>query len=187
MNEDDVVSLINEFAVKSEPLGVTVQRVPAVQDAADAVAGWVREFGAGRLLVAGELAARSPVFVETLAGQGIEAAPPGPPDVVRDSALGVSLAHLAVAETGSTLLAEPTLEDRSIGMLCLNQIIICPTASLVPSLDEAAPVLRRFAAPGAGGMTTLVTGPSRTADIERVLTVGVQGPGRIYVVFVDDL
>ncbi|MDQ3045411.1 MAG: lactate utilization protein, partial [Chloroflexota bacterium] len=33
---------------------------------------------------------------------------------------------------------------------------------------------------------TLVTGPSRTADIERVLTVGVQGPGRVIACFVGD-
>jgi L-lactate dehydrogenase complex protein LldG len=33
----------------------------------------------------------------------------------------------------------------------------------------------------------LVTGPSRTADIERVLTVGVQGPGKVMTLFVDDL
>ena len=35
-------------------------------------------------------------------------------------------------------------------------------------------------------MVTLVTGPSRTADIERVLTVGVQGPGRVMILFADD-
>ena len=37
-------------------------------------------------------------------------------------------------------------------------------------------------APGRN-MVTLVTGPSRTADIERVLTVGVQGPGRVMILF----
>ncbi|MDQ3413285.1 MAG: lactate utilization protein, partial [Chloroflexota bacterium] len=38
-----------------------------------------------------------------------------------------------------------------------------------------------------GAYATLVTGPSRTADIERVLTVGVQGPARLIVLFVDEL
>ena len=44
------------------------------------------------------------------------------------------------------------------------------------------------ALPGNGRwFSTLVTGPSRTADIERVLTVGVQGPGKVMTLFVDDL
>ena len=48
-------------------------------------------------------------------------------------------------------------------------------------------MLREIASRPGGSYATLVTGPSRTADIERVLTVGVQGPARIAVLFVDDL
>jgi L-lactate dehydrogenase complex protein LldG len=48
-------------------------------------------------------------------------------------------------------------------------------------------MLRQFAVAPGGSFATLVTGPSRTADIERVLTVGVQGPGAVMVVFVDEL
>ena len=77
--------------------------------------------------------------------------------------------------------------DRAIGMLTAIQVIICPTGALVPALDDAAPVLRQLALRPGGAYATLVTGPSRTADIERVLTVGVQGPGRVIVFFVDDL
>ncbi|MDP9363469.1 MAG: lactate utilization protein, partial [Chloroflexota bacterium] len=87
----------------------------------------------------------------------------------------------------SVLLAEPTLHDRAVGMLTVAQLVLCPTAALVPSLDEAAPTLREIALRPGGGYATLVTGPSRTADIERVLTVGVQGPARVEVLFVDDL
>jgi L-lactate dehydrogenase complex protein LldG len=112
---------------------------------------------------------------------------PESPAQVRDAPFGISLAHLAVAETGSLLLAEPTLEDRTVGLLTLAQAIICPTGALVPSLDEAGAALRRLALAPGRGMATLVTGPSRTADIERVLTVGVQGPGKVAVVFIDEL
>ena len=66
------------------------------------------------------------------------------------------------------------------------QATICPTAALVASLDDAAPVIRELSLNGRW-FSTLVTGPSRTADIERVLTVGVQGPGKVMTLFVDDL
>jgi L-lactate dehydrogenase complex protein LldG len=97
------------------------------------------------------------------------------------------MGHLAIAETGSVLLSEPSLEDRSVSMLTLAHATICPTAALVASLDDAAPVIRQRSLAQGGGFMTLVTGPSRTADIERVLTVGVQGPGKIMTIFVDDL
>jgi L-lactate dehydrogenase complex protein LldG len=72
-------------------------------------------------------------------------------------------------------------------MLTLAHASLCPTAALVASLDDAAPVIRQLSLAQGGGFLTLVTGPSRTADIERVLTVGVQGPGKIMTLFVDDL
>lgn len=101
---------------------------------------------------------------------------------VRDAALGVTVAELAIAETGSVLLNEPSLADRSVSLMTERLIVLCPTDKLVPSLDEAAPVLRRIAVNGPS-YSTFVTGPSRTADIERELAIGVQGPGVLTVAF----
>jgi len=124
-----------------------------------------------------------------LISAGLHVRPPASPAETRDASLGLSMGRLAIAETGSVLLSEPTLEDRSVGMLTLAHATICPTAALVASLDDAAPVIRELAltSSGSGAFSTLVTGPSRTADIERVLTVGVQGPGKVMTLFVDDL
>jgi L-lactate dehydrogenase complex protein LldG len=97
------------------------------------------------------------------------------------------MATMAVAETGSVLLVERSLPDRTVSMLSLALAVVCPTRALVPSLDEAMDELRQVALDPGGAFATLLTGPSRTADIERVLTVGVQGPGKVMTLFVDDL
>lgn len=64
-------------------------------------------------------------------------------------------------------------------------IVLCPLDQLLPSLDDAAKLLRNIASDGTS-YATLVSGPSRTADIERQLTIGVQGPGELHVIFVED-
>ena len=110
---------------------------------------------------------------------------PTNPDEIRDAPLGVSVARLAIAETGSVLLHEPELADRSVSLMTQSLIVLCPAYSLVASLDDAAPVLREIAVSGPS-YATFVTGPSRTADIERELAVGVQGPGVLTAIFVSE-
>lgn len=179
--------LVTVFRERAEPLGVRVLRAADVAAGANAVVALARELQSGTPLISSELEAASPGLIAALTASGLATVRASDPTTSRDAPLGLSLARLAVAETGSVLLAEDLLEDRGIGLLVIAQLVVCPTAALVPSLDEAAPVLRRIASQPGGGYATLVTGPSRTADIERVLTVGVQGPARLIVLFVDGL
>src|SRR5215208_540384 len=186
-DEDELHRLLDEFREKAEPLGVTVLRVASVAAAAQAVAEWARSLETDSVIVASEVTQRMPDVGTALAGTGLRVLPPATPAETRDSPLGLSMGRLAIAETGSVLLSEPTLAERSIGMLTLAHATICPTAALVASLEDAAPVIRELALVKGAAFSTLITGPSRTADIERVLTVGVQGPGKVMTLFVDDV
>ena len=179
--------LLDEFREKAEPLGVTVQRVASSDAAAQAAADWGTSLEANSVIVASEVMRQMPGIAAALTSAGLLVRASASPAETRDAPLGLSMGRLAVAETGSVLLSEPSLADRSVGMLTLAQATICPTLALVASLDEAAPVIRELSLAKGGVFSTLVTGPSRTADIERVLTVGVQGPGKVMTLFVDDL
>ena len=88
----------------------------------------------------------------------------------------------AVAETGSVAVALPRAE-RGAALLSDRLWLLVPAAELVATLDEA---LARIDALVRAGRpyVTLMTGPSRTADIERALTVGVHGPRELHVVLV---
>ena len=180
-------ALVCDFGAVVEPLGVVVHRAPDAAAAASIVAALAEDVLGSPLLVAAEVSDAAPDLLAALDAAGVPWRLPRNAADARDAPLGLSLARLAVAETGSVLLAEPTLADRAIGMLSLTHVVLCPTAALVPTLADAAAALRANATQPGGGYATLVTGPSRTADIERVLTVGVQGPGRVVVLFVDDL
>ena len=58
-----------------------------------------------------------------------------------------------------------------------------PAAGLLPDL----PSLLKRVNPKKAAYLALITGPSRTADIERVLTIGVHGPERLIILVIDDL
>ena len=108
------------------------------------------------------------------------------PASVADAPAGLSSAELAIAETGSVLLAENALEARVVGMLTLAHFVLVREWTLFPMLEDVGKLLQQLtnAGPDQRHYISLVTGPSRTADIERTLTIGVQGPKVLCVIVV---
>ena len=95
--------------------------------------------------------------------------------------VGIVAGRAGVAETGSVLLADDSLAPRLLGMLVDVCIIVLPRESILGDLDEAGVLISEMDRRGHRYLS-LVTGPSRTADIERVLTIGMQGPKALHVV-----
>jgi hypothetical protein len=72
---------------------------------------------------------------------------------------------------------------RSAALLPAIHIALVPTSGLLADM----PALLTRINPQKSAYMAMITGPSRTADIERVLTIGVHGPERLVIVFVDEL
>jgi L-lactate dehydrogenase complex protein LldG len=132
------------------------------------------------VVVTPTLAASRPELTEALGDRLLLPDPEAPFESVADSAVGIAEGQLAIAESGSVLLSQDTRADRAVSMLSRIGIQVVFRYRVVPSLDDAAAWLE--ASEGAVSLVTLVTGPSRTADIERSLTIGVQGPSDLHVV-----
>ena len=88
----------------------------------------------------------------------------------------------AVAETGSVAVTLPRAE-RGAALLSERLWLLVPATEVVPTLDAALARVDALVRDG-HPYVTLMTGPSRTADIERALTVGVHGPRELHVVLV---
>ena len=135
-----------------------------------------------RIAVSPTLVAAEPELVAALQGAGLEAVVPGPEDPaaeVADVPVGMVRGEIGVAETGSVLVSEHALEDRVVTMLCHRLIQVVHADDVFPRLDDLAVWLSAHR--GMAAFVSLMTGPSRTADIERSLTIGVQGPQEVGV------
>jgi len=124
-----------------------------------------------------------------LHNKGIEIREAGSPANVADAPAGLSVAELAIAETGSVLLADNALEARVVGMLTLTHFVLVRKEMLFPMLEDAGERLQKLTKTGSDQRhyISLVTGPSRTADIERTLTIGVQGPKSLCVIVIGNM
>ena len=97
--------------------------------------------------------------------------------------LGISTAEFGVGESGSVCVDTASYESRVTGMLPPTHIVFMQADHMVKNIDTAFRVIARVYKKGYMGF---ITGPSRTADIERVLSLGVHGPGRFIVIAVDE-
>lgn len=94
--------------------------------------------------------------------------------------IGVTACDAAVAETGSLVLLSASGRERTVSLLPPTHLAIVRRGDIVATLADAFHRLRNRMRESAS--CTVITGPSRTADIELTLTLGIHGPGRIIVV-----
>lgn len=91
---------------------------------------------------------------------------------------GVTGVDAALAETGTIVVSSGPGRSRLVSLLPPVHIALAPIASLTPDLFTWT------AARGSGlpASVSLITGPSKTADIEQVMAIGVHGPKRLIVI-----
>ncbi len=95
---------------------------------------------------------------------------------------GLTGAIAAIAETGSLVLASGSGRPMTTSLLTEVHIAILNCSDIHPSLYDAFRIIRTLSASN----IVLITGPSRTADIEMTLTIGVHGPKELIVFCLDE-
>jgi L-lactate utilization protein LutC len=158
--------------------------------AADAVMGLLRErsvrrvlLGSGAVLDALDLPGRlRTAGVETI---DVSSPPEGGRKTFFAAEAGVSGVDYLVAETGSIALFSRPDQPRSLSLLPPVHVAVADRRQLLPDLFDLFE--ERLWAEGQGlpSCLSLITGPSKTGDIELRLVTGVHGPGEVHVVLID--
>ena len=98
---------------------------------------------------------------------------------------GLTFVDHAIAETGTLVINASDEDLRLATMICEAHVAVVPISNLVPSATDLEPVLRNsMNRPPA--YWNFITGASRTADIERVLALGVHGPLELHILLWED-
>ena len=98
--------------------------------------------------------------------------------------VGVARAAKGIAQTGTCIVVADDEKLRLETMLPEVSVILLNRADILPDLPSAAPFLRAEQTQGRASYVSFITGPSRTADIERVSAIGVHGPLELHIVLI---
>lgn len=103
---------------------------------------------------------------------------------------GISGVEYLIAETGSVVMATKPAEPRSLSLLPPVHIAFADRRQILPDLFDLFDLFSPDTTPGRPlspppSCLTLITGPSKTGDIELRLVTGVHGPGELHVVVCD--
>jgi len=99
--------------------------------------------------------------------------------------MGISLVDFGIAETGTLVLDSASEETRLSTMFSESHVAILYCSKLRESALEMTEELSRMVR-DPGSYTAFITGASRTADIERILAIGVHGPLELHILLVED-
>lgn len=102
------------------------------------------------------------------------------PDDVFAFDVGITTAQAAIADTGTLVLDSARERHRLVSLVPPVHIAIVDAATIFQTLGEALAFIHQNG--NISPAVTFVTGPSRTADIELTLAIGVHGPQELYVI-----
>jgi len=170
--------IIPRFVVQAVKADAEVERFKTSAAARRFLSRILEENGWAKVVVASDAARFLPKT------RGIESLEPADPAVCARADAGLVAAGFGIAATGTLVHLDTGDRDRIAWTLPPVCLCFLRAGSIVPELedivDRMAGHLRRGQKPGFA-QVSLVTGPSRTADIEAELTLGVHGPGRLII------
>jgi L-lactate dehydrogenase complex protein LldG len=114
-----------------------------------------------------------------LAGQGTELAA-----AIGQAELGITGADYGIAQSGTLVLRSSAKRGRAVSLVPPRHLAFIPGSVILDSLDQVMEKLGKTVHPPAA--IELISGPSRTSDIEMDLSIGVHGPIEVYVIVMTD-
>ena len=173
LDRDD---LVGSFVAMASGVDAVVARVRP-DDVGQEVVGLARSYGVASVVRSAEADLDRVAIALVEAGLAVD---PYDPAVGAAADLGLTGAVAGIAATGSLVLDASVAGSRAAGLLPPVHVCVLPEDRIVAT---PADVLHPLSV-GPPSSLVLVGGPSRTGDVEQILTLGVHGPRHVHVVLV---
>ena len=178
--------MFDQFKNRAETVGAEVHRFRSNDESREFILHFLRTEGMANAPGCYAVWAGGP-FLNGIDKAQLDAENPGlrfeiSRQLAADARIGISEANWAAADTGSLVADQAAVEQRLVSTLPAIHIALIATERI---LADKVAVFERLN-PATSRYIAFITGPSRTADIERVLTIGVHGPKRLVIVCVDE-
>jgi L-lactate utilization protein LutC len=179
------------FSDECTAAGGNVHRAANADAAINCVLDLVQAKEARRALLGGDSILEELGLAERLRDIGIEVWRPEEQDShdAREplfaADIGITGVDYLVAETGSVVVASRPNHPRSLSLLPPVHIAVARSKQIVPDLFDLFTADKFGNPPALPSCLTLITGPSKTGDIELRLVTGVHGPGEVHIVLID--
>jgi L-lactate dehydrogenase complex protein LldG len=181
-------SLFQQFKRNSEALPATLLRAGNAQVAAALVVEQLKELKP-RQVVASSLSFLGDhikVIGKYAASQEIDFSLRLDRDKIEQAQIGISQCLMGIAQLGSLFHDASQLHTRLVSMLPPIHFALVPTHTLVATFSDALQWIQQKYDGHLPPYLSFITGPSKTADIERQLTIGVHGPGKLIILCIDN-
>ena len=170
------------FKAMAERMASTVETVDAMSDAPAAAARYLATQGIASRAVAWPLLQALPWEAASIA---VEFRPPQRDESQGADMVGITGCFCAIAETGTLVLLSGVDSPASTHLLPETHIAIVAASRVVAAMEDAFELMRREHG-GAQQMmpraVNMVSGPSRTGDIEQTIVLGAHGPYRVHII-----
>lgn len=181
---EDLNALYDRFKTKLQAVSGECYRAKTLKEAEELVAKIVKEKGIESIAMVNSPLAKAMSLQERLSARGVTVHTDRYQEVTPTVGAGITEMKWAVAELGSLVQYAEDVNDRLCSSFTPIHIALVQTAALLPNIMTALATVNKE--PRIPGFVGFITGPSRTSDIERVLTIGVHGPEQLVAVFVDE-
>lgn len=174
-----------EFETRAKTASAEIFRVKTAVEAKKVILDLAQSVGAKKIVAVDSPLQQASGAFDGLKGAGIEVLMKNT-DIAEHAPtadMGISSVEFAIAESGSVCMDGYAVENRLVSMLPPVHVVFLNSNNVVPGITEAFEVISGVFK---HGLISFITGPSRTADIERVLTIGVHGPSRFVIIAVDE-